>query len=56
MKECTNVINCPNADRITRLEEKVDKIESTLDKLLWGIMGTLLTSFSTLLIILLTKG
>lgn len=55
MSECQTVTNCPNADRITRLETKVDKIEMTLDKLLWGIIGTLFTSLSTLIIILLTK-
>jgi tetrahydromethanopterin S-methyltransferase subunit G len=39
--------------RLDKLETKMDVVEKTLSKLLWGIFGTLATSVMTLLIILL---
>ena len=38
--------------RVDRLETKVENIELTLNKLLWGMFGTLATSVVTLLTIL----
>lgn len=41
------------SDRLGRVETKVDNVQKVLDKLLWGIFGTLGTSFLTLVTIIL---
>ncbi len=40
-------------ERVGKVEIKVDNVQKVLDKLLWGIFGTLATSVLTLITIVL---
>lgn len=40
-------------ERMNKVETKVDNVQKVLDKLLWGIFATLLTSVGTLILLVL---